>query len=138
MPELVTVSEPLLRDTADALRERLGTTDSYSPSQFASAVRSISAGTGPQGPQGEKGDTGATFTPAVDSSGNITWTNDSGLPNPDPANIKGPKGDIGPGMIAQEMTQSEYDALTAEEKMDGNVRFITDSTALEDADEMSW
>ncbi|MFR5781408.1 MAG: hypothetical protein ACLUEK_06015 [Oscillospiraceae bacterium] len=61
-----------------------------------------------QGPAGEKGDTGetgpkgdtgaqgpagadgATFTPSVDSSGNLSWTNDGGLENPQTVNIRGP------------------------------------------------
>ena len=60
--------------------------------------------TGPQGPQGEQGiqgeqgvqgpqgNTGPYFTPAVDASGNISWTNNGGLPNPQSQNIKGPQG----------------------------------------------
>lgn len=60
---------------------------------------------GAQGPQGEKGDkgdpgtpgtpgsNGATFTPSVDAEGNLSWTNDKGLDNPQTVNIKGPKGD---------------------------------------------
>lgn len=32
---------------------------------------------------------GATFTPSVDSNGNLSWTNDRGLPNPTTFNIKG-------------------------------------------------
>ncbi len=42
-----------------------------------------------------KGDTGAVFTPSVDAEGNLSWINDKGLENPSPANIRGPKGDIG-------------------------------------------
>lgn len=42
-----------------------------------------------------KGDTGAVFTPSVDAEGNLSWSNDKGLENPSPANIRGPKGDIG-------------------------------------------
>lgn len=44
-----------------------------------------------------KGDNGATFTPAVSTSGVISWTNDKGLTNPSAVNIKGPKGDTGSG-----------------------------------------
>ena len=36
------------------------------------------------------GENGATFTPSVDSEGNISWTNDKGLENPTPVNIRGP------------------------------------------------
>lgn len=61
--------------------------------------------TGPQGSTGPKGDTGATgpagsngatFTPNVDASGNLSWTNDKGLSNPATVNIKGPIGETGP------------------------------------------
>lgn len=38
----------------------------------------------------DDGEQGATFTPSVDSSGNISWTNDKGLPNPPTQNIMGP------------------------------------------------
>ena len=42
-----------------------------------------------------QGDNGATFTPSVSEEGIISWTNDKDLSNPDPINIKGPKGDKG-------------------------------------------
>lgn len=51
---------------------------------------------GTNGAQGEKGDPGAVFTPALDTSGNLSWTNNGGLENPAAVNIKGPKGDTGP------------------------------------------
>lgn len=38
---------------------------------------------------------GITFTPSVSPEGVISWTNDGGLPNPSPVNIKGLKGDTG-------------------------------------------
>ena len=66
--------------------------------------RGLKGDTGPQGeqglvgPKGEQGDAGArgiTFTPAVDSKGNISWSNDGGLENPQTVNITGPQGDTG-------------------------------------------
>ena len=48
--------------------------------------------------QGAKGDTGAagtTFTPHLDGNGNLSWTNDGGLDNPETQNIRGAKGDKG-------------------------------------------
>lgn len=36
-----------------------------------------------------------TFIPSVDSDGNLSWSNDDGLPNPPTVNIKGQKGDKG-------------------------------------------
>jgi hypothetical protein len=53
---------------------------------------------GPVGPKGEQGDAGVrgiTFTPVVDSRGNISWSNDGGLKNPQTVNITGPQGDTG-------------------------------------------
>lgn len=38
---------------------------------------------------------GTTFIPSVSEEGIISWTNDGGLPNPEPVNIKGPQGDTG-------------------------------------------
>ena len=45
--------------------------------------------------QGAKGDTGAagtTFTPHLDGNGNLSWTNDGGLDNPETQNIRGAAG----------------------------------------------
>lgn len=50
---------------------------------------------GSNGTNGTNGTNGATFTPSVDSAGNLSWTNDKGLANPATVNIKGPKGDKG-------------------------------------------
>ena len=41
----------------------------------------------------DDGANGATFIPSVDAAGDISWTNDKGLPNPATQNIKGPAGD---------------------------------------------
>ena len=50
---------------------------------------------GSKGSNGTNGTNGATFTPSVDSAGNLSWTNNGGLSNPPTVNIKGPKGDKG-------------------------------------------
>lgn len=47
-------------------------------------------------PQGVGGRDGVTFTPSVSEDGNLSWTNDGGLANPQTVNLKGPKGDTGP------------------------------------------
>lgn len=49
-------------------------------------------GPGPAGADGPDGANGATFTPAVSQAGVLSFTNDGGLPNPEPVNIKGPPG----------------------------------------------
>lgn len=59
---------------------------------------------GPQGKQGEKGDTGSAgpqgevgpyYTPNVDVDGNLSWTNNGNLTNPQTVNIRGPQGPKG-------------------------------------------
>ena len=44
---------------------------------------------------GGSGKNGATFLPSVSEDGTLSWTNNGGLKNPDPVNLKGPKGDAG-------------------------------------------
>lgn len=50
---------------------------------------------GPAGNDGTNGEDGATFIPSVSAEGELSWTNDKGLPNPNPVNIKGPEGQQG-------------------------------------------
>lgn len=65
---------------------------SYKLTLSLSDGSTINAGTitAPQGPNGANG---ATFTPSVSAAGVLSWTNNGGLTNPPPINIKGPKGD---------------------------------------------
>lgn len=42
---------------------------------------------------GQDGAPGVTYTPSVSADGEISWTNDGGLPNPQPRNITGPQGE---------------------------------------------
>lgn len=46
-------------------------------------------------PQGASGRDGVTFTPSMSDNGDLSWTNDGGLANPQTVNLKGPKGDTG-------------------------------------------
>lgn len=39
--------------------------------------------------------TGTTFIPSIDKNGDLTWTNDGGLTNPNPVNVRGPAGQDG-------------------------------------------
>ena len=52
-------------------------------------------GYGNKGLPGKDGANGTTFTPSVDNEGNLSWTNDGNLDNPETKNIRGPKGDKG-------------------------------------------
>lgn len=68
-----------------------------------SPIGTGSSGTGTGG-SGTPGANGVTFTPHLSAEGVLSWTNDGGLANPDPVNIKGApgaKGDKGdPGSDA--------------------------------------
>lgn len=48
----------------------------------------------PKGETGADGAQGTTFTPSVSESGELSWTNDGGLTNPTPVNIKGANGKV--------------------------------------------
>lgn len=68
-----------------------------------------------------KGDPGATFIPDVSEQGIISWTNDGGLPNPQPRNIRGPKGDSldlpqggETGQILKKLSDEDYDVEWAD------------------------
>lgn len=50
---------------------------------------------GANGLSGADGANGVTFIPSIDSAGNLSWTNDGGLTNPDTINIKGLPGKDG-------------------------------------------
>lgn len=60
---------------------------------------------------GGAGENGATFTPSVSAAGVISWTNDKGLENPAPVNIKGPQ-----GIQGETGPQGPAYTLTAEDK----------------------
>lgn len=53
------------------------------------------ASKGLPGKDGINGENGVTFTPSVDNEGNLSWTNNGNLDNPETKNIKGPKGEPG-------------------------------------------
>lgn len=59
------------------------------------------------------GENGATFIPEVSPDGVISWTNNRDLPNPDPVNIKGAKGDKGADgtMTFEDLTEAQKASL---------------------------
>lgn len=59
---------------------------------LVAAINEVAAVCYGENPSGENG---ATFTPAVSGDGTLSWTNDRGLENPVPVNIKGPEGEKG-------------------------------------------
>lgn len=87
--------------------------------------------TGPQGSQGEQGrqgETGPYFTPSVDSSGDLSWTNNGGLVNPSTVNIRGPQGIQGEVGATGPEGPAGKDGLTTSvngvEQVDGNITLI--------------
>lgn len=56
---------------------------------------------------------GVVFTPSVSSEGVISWTNNGGLSNPPPVNIKGPKGDTGAPGPAYTLTEADKTEMVA-------------------------
>ena len=109
----VTINEALSADFAVRLLSGIGPRGPQGPAgpQGEKGDKGDTGATGATGPQGPAGADGAdgqdgadgadglngadgvTFTPSVDSSGNISWTNDGGKTNPVTRNIKGPQGD---------------------------------------------
>lgn len=79
-----------------------GTTDTYTIYYTDNTTSTFTVYNGANGKDGtggggsgESGEDGATFTPYVDADGNLSWTNDKGLPNPATVNIKGDDGKDG-------------------------------------------
>lgn len=84
---------------------------------------------------GMPGEDGATFTPSVSSSGVISWTNDKGLANPAPVNIKG-----GAGTSAyQSAVNGGYTGseVEFEQKMAREIPVVTQTTGNSDTLVMS-
>ena len=83
--------------------------------------------------QGTAGNDGVTFTPSVSAEGIISWTNDGDEENPEPVNIKGPKGDQGnagkPAIIQNgtwwQWDEDEQDYVDTGESANGNVLYAT-------------
>lgn len=71
-------------------------------------IRSLESGGGAGGGTGEDG---ATFIPTVSNEGVISWTNNKGLVNPNPVNIKGANGKDGlNGVDGRGITRIEINA----------------------------
>lgn len=80
------------------------------------------------------GQNGATFIPSVSTEGVISWTNDRDLPNPEPVNIKGEKGDSGTIFTTDETLTLRNGILsvnTAEEPDPNNTLPITSAAVAQ-------
>lgn len=68
---------------------------SEAAAERAEAATGAGGGDSPSDVPGATGENGATYTPHVSADGDLSWTNDKNLKNPETVNIKGPKGDTG-------------------------------------------
>ena len=102
----------------------LGTEDTGKPSRGA---------TGPAGTNGANGTDGTTFTPSVDSAGNLSWTNDGDKQNPATVNIKGPQGVQGPtgpagqGAIVKQITTTSANFIKYDNEDYYRLRILDES-----------
>lgn len=74
-----------------------GTNDTYTItySDKTTSTFTVHNGADGSGGSGGSGEQGATYYPSVDADGNLSWTNDKGLDNPETVNIRGPQGAAG-------------------------------------------
>lgn len=77
--------------------------------QGEQGVQGIQGEPGADGQDGAPGINGVTFIPSVSEDGTVSWTNDGGLPNPAPVNIKGEKGDAGDASSVDAYTKTQVD-----------------------------
>lgn len=77
---------------------------------------------------GSYGEPGATFTPDVSEDGILSWTNDGGLNNPAPVNVKGIQGD--PGVyIGTETPTDDSVSIWLDPEDDNNLCIPSPTTA---------
>lgn len=93
----------------DILDAKANATDVYTKTEVDTLLGNVEGGTGTAGADGEDG---ATFTPSVSAEGVISWTNDKGLTNPTPVNIKGADGEDGTDGVSPTVTISKTGTVT--------------------------
>lgn len=67
------------------------------------------------------GATGPVYQPILDDEGNLSWTNDGGLPNPTTKNIRGPQGPKGDPLTFGDLTAEQIESLRGREGQQGPV-----------------
>lgn len=87
------VFTPEEQKTLAGIEKKIGDLNQLETTNKTDIVSALNEVKRNSGSGGSSADDGATFYPHVDNDGNLSWTNDKGLPNPDPVNIKGTKGD---------------------------------------------
>ena len=100
-------------------------TDYWTAADKAAMVSDVLAAL-PPSTGGADGKDGVTFYPDVDADGNLSWTNNGGLSNPDPVNIKGPAGADGqPGKDGADGVGIRSVEQTTTSTEDGGENIIT-------------
>lgn len=101
---------------------------------------------GEQGKQGVQGEKGVTYTPHINSNGDLSWSNDGGLSNPNTVNLMGPMGYDGISVSVADVTEttasggsnvvtfSDGNKLTVKNGKDGAKGDKGDSYVLSSAD----
>lgn len=95
-----------LKMPASLIAGTANTTESVAPTIAPSAIPVYGGTLGNELSFQTKIPRGVTFTPSVSDAGEISWTNDGGLANPDARSIKGQKGDTGVSFAGIEYTPS--------------------------------
>lgn len=110
-------------DAAIAGKANSSDLHSHSNKAVLDGITAEKVATWDSGTAGESGENGATFTPSVSTDGVLSWTNDKGLANPTPVNIKGAdgtngakgdKGDKGDPFTYEDFTAAQLAALKGE------------------------
>ena len=95
-----------LKMPASLIAGTANTTESVAPTSAASITPVYGGTLGNELSFQAKIPQGVTFTPSVSDEGEISWTNNGNLPNPDTKGIKGQKGDTGVSFAGIEYTPS--------------------------------
>lgn len=95
-----------LKMPASLIAGTANTTESVAPTNAASITPVYDGTLGNKLSFQAKIPQGVTFTPSVSDAGEISWTNNGDLPNPDTKSIKGQKGDTGVSFAGIEYTPS--------------------------------
>ena len=95
-----------LKMPASLIAGTANTTESVAPTTAASVTPEYGGALGNELSFQAKIPQGVTFTPSVSDAGEISWTNNGGLANPDTKSIKGQKGDTGVSFAGIEYTPS--------------------------------
>lgn len=95
-----------LKMPASLIAGTANTTESVAPTVAASITPTYGGTLGNELSLQAKIPQGVTFTPSVSDAGEISWTNNGGLPNPVTKSVKGQKGDTGVSFAGIEYTPS--------------------------------